>query len=116
MRRKRTMYECVIRCEFKKHVNSLYCDIFTYQPQDVKGRLLRKKKTEPFPTTLFEMLWPESNQPSYTLMTPENYYFPQLFLVWSDHPLKPRNLQITTIYATTYKGVWITVHRSSAVI
>lgn len=116
MKRKRIMYECVIRCEFKKHVNSLYCDIFTYQPQDVKCRPLRRKKMEHFPRTLFETEWQELNPPSYTLMTPENYYFPQLFLVWSDHPLKPRNLQITTICATTYKGVWIAVHRSSAVI
>ena len=114
--RKRIMYECVIRCEYKKHVSSLYCDIFTYQPQDVKSRPLRRKKMEHFPRTLFETEWQESNRSSYILMTPENYYFPQLFLVWSDHPLKPRNLQITTICATTYKGVWITVHRNTAAI
>ena len=71
---------------------------------------------EHFPRTLFETEWQESSHPSYILMTPENYYFPQLFLVWSDHPLKPRNLQIIMICATTYKGVWITVRRSSAVI
>ena len=71
---------------------------------------------EHFPRTLFETEWQESSQPSYILMTPENYYFPQLFLVWSAHPLKPRNLQITTICATTYKGVSISVHRHTAVI
>ena len=110
------MYECVIRCEYKKHVNSLYCDIFTYQPQDVRGQSLKRKKMDHFPRALFKIEWQELSPPSYILMTPENYYFPQLFLVWSDHPLKPRNLQITTICATTYKGVWIAVHRSSAVI
>jgi hypothetical protein len=71
---------------------------------------------EHFPRTLFETEWQESSRPSYILMTPENYYFPQLFLVWSDHPLKPRNLQITTICATIYKGVSISLHRHTVVI
>ena len=48
---------------------------------------------EHFPRTLFETEWQESSRSSYILMTPENYYFPQLFLVWSDHPLKPQNGQ-----------------------
>ena len=58
--------------------------IFTYQPQDVKCRPLRRKKMEHFPRTLFETEWQESSPPSYILMTPERllYGYASCFSVW----------------------------------
>ena len=55
------------------------------------------------PRTLFETEWQESNQPSYIMMTPENYYFPS-------HD----RLRMIVGKVATYKNVLISVLLPSA--
>ena len=49
MRKKQTMYECVIRCEYKKHVNYLYCDIFVSQSR-YKRSIVKEEEDGTFST------------------------------------------------------------------
>ena len=68
MKRKRTMYECVIRCEYNRLCQPLCFGISMYQPKDAKWRPLVSVKMENMRTDLFV---PLKNKYEFRLMTPE---------------------------------------------
>lgn len=115
MKKRLTIYECVIRCERWNHVNSHYSDLCIYRPMDKKKSSLKKilvTKVSSTPATLFETSMKTSTlQSRFIGMTQECYDLPRMFLEKIYYPTCRNGLKITTTCATIYRGVYITVVR-----
>jgi len=111
MKRKRTMYECVIRCEYSRLCLPLCFGISIYQQKDPKWRPLVSERTENMQTDLFV---PLKKKYKYRLMTPESHLSR---LVITSNPRSPiQEVPMIVGKVATYKNVLISVVLPSVVI